>query len=146
MAFGSVTVASTPRSSGSRHINYLTIGIEYDEKGDYVVIKHVTLFTSTIISKLLARPNVKLFNAMAVAYLIVKEGRVCGVVPSMNHDTRSPCLKPKGIKAKLVVSSYGLDGLFGATAVNKLRSIGVIGIVLQMNTLDTNATQDAIVS
>ncbi|KAM7492674.1 hypothetical protein LguiA_035595 [Lonicera macranthoides] len=39
--------------------------IEYDEQDDYVVIKHAALFTSTIISKLLSRPNVKLCNAVA---------------------------------------------------------------------------------
>ncbi|GMH24333.1 hypothetical protein Nepgr_026176 [Nepenthes gracilis] len=63
----------------------------------------------------------------------------------MNHDMQSPRSDPEGIEAKLVVSSYGLDGLFGATAVNKLRSIGIIGTVLQMNTLNMNAAQDTIV-
>ena len=38
---------------------------EYDEADNFVVIKHVALFTSIIMSKLLTRPNVKLFNAVA---------------------------------------------------------------------------------
>ncbi|KAG6394057.1 hypothetical protein SASPL_144636 [Salvia splendens] len=70
------------------------LNITYDEQDDYVVIKHAALFTSTIMSKLLARPNVKLFNAVAAEDLIVKSGRVSGVVTnwalvSMNHDTQS---------------------------------------------------------
>ncbi|KAL8517005.1 hypothetical protein ACS0TY_015295 [Phlomoides rotata] len=50
--------------------------IKYDEQEDYVVIKHAALFTSTIMSKLLARPNVKLFNTVAAEDLIVNDGRV----------------------------------------------------------------------
>ncbi|KAK6149791.1 hypothetical protein DH2020_017316 [Rehmannia glutinosa] len=93
--------------------------IEYDEQDDYVVIKHAALFTSTIMSKLLARPNVKLFNAVAAEDLIVKGGRVAGVVTnwalvSMNHDTQS-CMDPNVMEAKVVVSSCGGDGPFGAT-------------------------------
>nr|GEV18823.1 thiamine thiazole synthase, chloroplastic-like [Tanacetum cinerariifolium] len=52
--------------------------IEYDKQEDYFVIKHAALFTSTIMSKLLARPNVKLFNAVAAEDSIIKEGRVAG--------------------------------------------------------------------
>ncbi|KAJ0983171.1 hypothetical protein J5N97_011426 [Dioscorea zingiberensis] len=93
--------------------------IPYDEQETYVVIKHAALFTSTILSRLLARPNVKLFNAVAAEDLIVKEGRVSGVVTnwalvSMNHDTQS-CMDPNVMEAKVVVSSCGHDGPFGAT-------------------------------
>ncbi|GKA47276.1 thiamine thiazole synthase 2, chloroplastic [Tanacetum coccineum] len=50
-------------------------------------------------SKLLARPNVKLFNAVAAEDLIIQEVRVAGVVTNwalvtMNHDTQS-CMDPK---------------------------------------------------
>ena len=62
------------------HLFLDEIGVEYDEQDNYVVIKHAALFTSTIMSKLLARPNVKLFNAVVAEDLIVKEGRVAGVV------------------------------------------------------------------
>ncbi|GAA0157257.1 oxidoreductase [Lithospermum erythrorhizon] len=54
--------------------------IEYDDQDTYVVIKHAALFTSTIMSKILARPNVKLFNAVAAEDLIVKGNRVGGDV------------------------------------------------------------------
>nr|GEW90541.1 thiamine thiazole synthase, chloroplastic-like [Tanacetum cinerariifolium] len=82
--------------------------IEYDEQEDYIVIKHAALFTSTIMSKLLARPNVKLFNAVAAEDSIIKEGRVAGVVTNwafvtMNHDTQS-CMDPNVMEAKVVVS------------------------------------------
>ncbi|KAM7279872.1 hypothetical protein ACFE04_007006 [Oxalis oulophora] len=123
--------------------------IEYDEQDTYVVIKHAALFTSTIMSKLLARPNVKLFNAVAAEDLIVKEGRVGGVVTnwalvSMNHDTQS-CMDPNVMEAKVVVSSCGHDGPFGATGVKRLRSIGMIDSVPGMKALDMNTAEDAIV-
>ncbi|KAG6416515.1 hypothetical protein SASPL_123946 [Salvia splendens] len=123
--------------------------IEYDETDDYVVIKHAALFTSTIMSKLLARPNVKLFNAVAAEDLIVKNQRVAGVVTnwalvSMNHDTQS-CMDPNVIEAKIVVSSCGHDGPFGATGVKRLRSIGMIDSVPGMKALDMNTAEDAIV-
>ena len=123
--------------------------VEYDEQDDYVVIKHAALFTSTIMSKLLARPNVKLFNAVAAEDLIVKGDRVAGVVTnwalvSMNHDTQS-CMDPNVMEAKIVVSSCGHDGPFGATGVKRLRSIGMIESVPGMKALDMNAAEDAIV-
>ena len=131
------------------HLFLDELGVEYDEQESYVVIKHAALFTSTIMSKLLARPNVKLFNAVAVEDLIVKGGRVGGVVTnwalvSMNHDTQS-CMDPNVMEAKVVVSSCGHDGPFGATGVKRLRSIGMIESVPGMKALDMNAAEDAIV-
>lgn len=131
------------------HLFLEELDIEYDEQEDYVVIKHAALFTSTIMSKLLARPNVKLFNAVAAEDLIVKEGRVGGVVTnwalvSMNHDTQS-CMDPNVMEAKVVVSSCGHDGPFGATGVKRLKSIGMIDSVPGMKALDMNAAEDAIV-
>ncbi|KAF9591518.1 hypothetical protein IFM89_004572 [Coptis chinensis] len=123
--------------------------IEYDEQDTYVVIKHAALFTSTIMSKLLARPNVKLFNAVAAEDLIVKGGRVAGVVTnwalvSMNHHTQS-CMDPNVMESKIVVSSCGHDGPFGATGVKRLKSIGLIDSVPGMKALDMNTAEDAIV-
>lgn len=103
------------------HLFLDELGIDYDEQDNYVVIKHAALFTSTIMSKLLARPNVKLFNAVAAEDLIVKGNRVGGIVTnwalvSMNHDSQS-CMDPNVMEAKVVVSSCGHDGPFGATGV-----------------------------
>lgn len=131
------------------HLFLDELGIEYDEQDNYVVIKHAALFTSTIMSKLLARPNVKLFNAVAAEDLIVKGGRVGGVVTnwalvSMNHDTQS-CMDPNVMEAKVVVSSCGHDGPFGATGVKRLKSIGMIDTVPGMKALDMNVAEDAIV-
>lgn len=125
------------------------LGLEYDEQDNYVVIKHAALFTSTIMSKLLARPNVKLFNAVAAEDLIIKEGKVGGVVTnwalvSMNHDTQS-CMDPNVMEAKVVVSSCGHDGPFGATGVKRLRSVGMIDSVPGMKALDMNTAEDEIV-
>ncbi|XVE80313.1 hypothetical protein DITRI_Ditri14bG0129700 [Diplodiscus trichospermus] len=144
---GQLFSAMVVRKPAHRFLDEL--GIEYDEQDDYVVIKHAALFTSTIMSKLLARPNVKLFNAVAVEDLIVKEGRVGGVVTnwalvSMNHDTQS-CMDPNVMEAKVVVSSCGHDGPFGATGVKRLKSIGMIDSVPGMKALDMNVAEDAIV-
>lgn len=144
---GQLFSAMVVRKPAHRFLDELEI--EYDEQDDYVVIKHAALFTSTIMSKLLARPNVKLFNAVAAEDLIVKGGRVAGVVTnwalvSMNHDTQS-CMDPNVMEAKVVVSSCGHDGPFGATGVKRLRSIGMIDTVPGMKALDMNTAEDAIV-
>ncbi|KAG0583902.1 hypothetical protein KC19_3G170100 [Ceratodon purpureus] len=60
------------------------------------------------------------------------------------HNTQS-CMDPNVIEAKVVVSSCGHDGLFGATGVKRLRSIGMIESVPAMKCLDMNAAEDAIV-
>ncbi|KAH0888981.1 hypothetical protein HID58_051410 [Brassica napus] len=135
--------------SPGAHLFLDEIGVPYDEQDNYVVIKHAALFTSTIMSKLLARPNVKLFNAVAAEDLIVKGNRVGGVVTnwalvSMNHDTQS-CMDPNVMEAKIVVSSCGHDGPFGATGVKRLKSIGLIDHVPGMKALDMNTAEDAIV-
>jgi ribulose 1,5-bisphosphate synthetase/thiazole synthase len=39
--------------------------VAYDDEGDYIVVKHAALMTSTLLSKVLASPNIKLFNATA---------------------------------------------------------------------------------
>eukprot|EP00850_Spirogloea_muscicola_P004049 SM000017S02789 [mRNA] locus=s17:253227:254896:- [translate_table: standard] len=144
---GQLFSAMVVRKPAHRFLDELDI--EYDEQENYVVIKHAALFTSTIMSKLLARPNVKLFNAVCAEDLIIKEGRVGGVVTnwalvSMNHHTQS-CMDPNVMEAKVVVSSCGHDGPFGATGVKRLKSIGMVDNVPGMKCLDMNAAEDAIV-
>jgi len=39
--------------------------VPFEDEGDYIVVKHAALMTSTLLSKVLAAPNVKLFNATA---------------------------------------------------------------------------------
>eukprot|EP00667_Euglena_gracilis_P014844 EG_transcript_15401 len=73
--------------------------VPFDDMGDYVVVKHAALFTSTVMSKVLKAPNVKLFNATAAEDLIIKTGadgqkRVGGAVTnwslvSQHHDDQS---------------------------------------------------------
>ncbi|CAO3677253.1 unnamed protein product [Rhizopus stolonifer] len=123
--------------------------IPYDEKDDYVVVKHAALFTSTILSKILLRPNVKLFNATAVEDLIVKNNKVAGVVTNwtlvtLNHNTQS-CMDPNVIESKVIVSGTGHDGPMGASGVKRLESIGLIDHKKGMLSLDMNAAEDDIV-
>eukprot|EP00475_Leptophrys_vorax_P014029 TRINITY_DN2039_c0_g1_i1.p3 TRINITY_DN2039_c0_g1~~TRINITY_DN2039_c0_g1_i1.p3 ORF type:complete len:292 (+),score=13.21 TRINITY_DN2039_c0_g1_i1:31-876(+) len=144
---GQLFSAMVVRKPAHRFLDELEIA--YDEEEDYVVIKHAALFTSTIMSKLLARPNVKLFNAVCAEDLIIKNGRVGGVVTnwalvSMNHDTQS-CMDPNVMESKIVVSSCGHDGPFGATGVKRLKSIGLVDKVPGMKCLDMNIAEDAIV-
>ncbi|GJJ72519.1 cysteine-dependent adenosine diphosphate thiazole synthase [Entomortierella parvispora] len=127
------------------------VGVPFDDCNEnYVVVKHAALFTSTILSKLLMRPNVKLFNALAAEDLIVKNGRVAGVVTNwtlvtLHHDTQS-CMDPNVIEAKVVVSSTGHDGPMGASGVKRLQKIGLIKNVPGMIALDMNAAEDGIVA
>lgn len=133
--------------------------VPYDDcSDDYVVVKHAALFTSTILSKLLTRPNVKLFNATAAEDLIVKhvkwggkkKSRVAGVVTNwalvaLNHDTQS-CMDPNVMEAKVVVSCTGHDGPMGASGVKRLQHIGMIEHVPGMGALDMNSAEDAVVA
>ncbi|KAI8906404.1 thiazole biosynthetic enzyme, chloroplastic [Gorgonomyces haynaldii] len=131
------------------HLFLDELEIQYEDKGDFVVIKHAALFTSTILSKVLQRPNVKLFNATAVEDLIVRNGVVAGVVTNwalvtLNHDTQS-CMDPNVIEAKVVVSTCGHDGPMGATGVKRLESIGLVKKLKGMSCLDMNAAEDRVV-
>lgn len=61
------------------------IGVPFEDEGNYVVVKHAALFMSTLMSKVLAMPNVKLFNATCVEDLVTRPTanggvRVVGVV------------------------------------------------------------------
>jgi cysteine-dependent adenosine diphosphate thiazole synthase len=108
------------------------IGVPYEDEGNYVVVKHAALFTSTILSKVVALPNVKLFNATSVEDLITREMpdggvRIAGVVTnwtlvSMHHDDQS-CMDPNTINAAVVISTTGHDGPFGAFSVKRLVSM-----------------------
>ncbi|MCO5565219.1 hypothetical protein L7F22_018892 [Adiantum nelumboides] len=63
----------------STHLFLDEIGVPYAAKDTCVDIKLAALFTSSIMSKLLARPNRKLFNAVAAEGLIIKKDWVTGV-------------------------------------------------------------------
>jgi cysteine-dependent adenosine diphosphate thiazole synthase len=61
------------------------IGVPFEDEGNYVVVKHAALFMSTLMSKVLAMPNVKLFNATCVEDLITRptsdgDVKIVGVV------------------------------------------------------------------
>ena len=81
------------------HVLLDELDVPYEDEGNYVVVKHAALFTSTLLSKVLSLSNVSLFNATAIEDLIIRkdfEGkhRVGGVVTnwtlvSLNHDTQS---------------------------------------------------------
>lgn len=130
------------------------IGIPYEDEGDFVVVKHAALFTSTLLSKVLSFPNIKLFNATAVEDLITRplpDGslRIAGVVTnwtlvSMHHDDQS-CMDPNTINAPLVISTTGHDGPFGAFCVKRLVSMQQIEKLGGMRGLDMNTAEDAIV-
>ena len=49
------------------------VGVPYEDEGEYVVVKHAALFTSTVLSRVLGMENVKLFNATTVEDLITRK-------------------------------------------------------------------------
>ncbi|ODV61758.1 thiamine thiazole synthase [Ascoidea rubescens DSM 1968] len=133
------------------------IGIEYDDEGDYVVVKHAALFSSTLLSKVLEFSNVKLFNAVAVEDLITRKNdvtgelRVAGVVTNWGalsladvHSTQS-CMDPNTINAHVVLSACGHDGPNGAFSAKRLESFGLKKLG-GMAGLDMNKAEDAIVN
>lgn len=76
------------------------------------MVKHAALFTSTILSKILAMPNVKLFNATCAEDLIIKDDgegvkRVTGLVTnwtlvSQAHGLQS-CMDPQTMTAPVTM-------------------------------------------
>lgn len=142
------------------HLFLDELEIAYDDEGDYVVVKHAALFMSTLMSKVLQFPNVKLFNATAVEDLITRrdettgELRIAGVVTNwtlvaLNHDTQS-CMDPNTINANVILSTTGHDGPFGAFSAKRMQSLrplsGSDSFELGgMRGLDMNKAEDAIV-
>jgi thiamine thiazole synthase len=129
------------------------IGVPYEDEGNYVVVKHAALFTSTIMSKVLALPNIKMFNATCVEDLITRPDdagvRISGVVTNwtlvaMHHDDQS-CMDPNTINAPLIISTTGHDGPMGAFSVKRLVSMQRIEKLGGMRGLDMNTAEDAIV-
>ncbi len=123
--------------------------IPYENKQNYVVVKHAGILPSTLLSHILKMPSVKLFNAVAVEDLITRDGRVVGVVTNWSlvtraHGTQS-CMDPNIMEAKVVISSCGHDGPYGASGVKRLVQIGMIKEVPGMKALDMNASEDAVV-
>ncbi|CAK9439088.1 uncharacterized protein LODBEIA_P33120 [Lodderomyces beijingensis] len=138
------------------------LGVEYEDEGDYVVVKHAALFMSTLISKVLSFPSVKLFNATAVEDLLTRrdettgELRVAGVVTNwtlvtLNHNNHS-CMDPNTINCDIVLSAAGHDGPFGAFSAKRLEELtkdtppGKSGFTRSpMLSLDMNLAEDAVV-
>lgn len=127
--------------------------VAYDDEGTFVVVKHAALMTATLLSKVLAAPNIKLFNATAAEDLIVKQDKrgkyVAGAVTnwtlvSLNHDTQM-CMDPNVIEAKVMVSSCGHDGPMGAAGVKRLAKLGMVEATPGMGALDMNSAEDAVV-
>ncbi|CAL5875044.1 uncharacterized protein PFLUO_LOCUS9347 [Penicillium psychrofluorescens] len=133
------------------------LGVPFEEEPsnpNFVVVKHAALFTSTLLSKVLSFPNVKLFNATCVEDLITRPDvdgsvRLAGVVVNwtlvtMHHDDHS-CMDPNTINAPIIVSTTGHDGPFGAFCAKRLVSMSAIEKLGGMRGLDMNAAEDAIV-
>ncbi|KAJ7107279.1 thiazole biosynthetic enzyme [Mycena crocata] len=131
------------------------LGVPYEDEGTFVVVKHAALFTATLLSRVLALPNVVLMNATAVEDLIVHgdfqgQQRVAGVVTNwtlvaLNHDTQS-CMDPQTITAPVIVSTTGHDGPMGAFSAKRLVSMGLNKELGNMRGLDMNRSEPAIVN
>ncbi|CCH44316.1 Thiazole biosynthetic enzyme [Wickerhamomyces ciferrii] len=152
------------------HLFLEEVGVEYEDEGDYVVVKHAALFTSTVLSKVLQFPNVKLFNATAVEDLVTRndpktgELTVAGVVTnwtlvSLHHDTQS-CMDPNVIELTgykndgtrdesvthgIVLSTTGHDGPMGATSAKRIASIDKTKSLGGMRALSMNESEGRLV-
>ncbi|PRW58232.1 thiazole biosynthetic enzyme [Chlorella sorokiniana] len=128
--------------------------VPYEDEGSFVVVRHAALMTSTLLSKVLAAPNIKLFNATAAEDLVVKQDEkqgkyVAGAVTnwtlvSLNHDTQM-CMDPNVIESKVMISSCGHDGPMGAAGVKRLMRLGMVEKVPGMGALDMNTAEDSVV-
>lgn len=153
---GQLFSAMVMRKPADRFLTEL--GVPFEDEGAYVVVKHAALFTSTLLSKVLAFPNVKLFNATTVEDLITRRDdgseatgglRVAGVVTNwtmvaLHHDDQS-CMDPSTINAPVIISTTGHDGPFGAFSAKRLVSMQALERLGGMRGLDMNAAEDAIV-
>lgn len=151
---GQLFSAMVLRKPGQKFLD--EIEVPYEDEGNYVVVKHAALFMSTLMSKVLMMPNVKLFNATCVEDLITRPApelpggvRIVGVVTNwtlvtMHHDDHS-CMDPNTINAPLIISTTGHDGPFGAFSAKRLESMGAISKLGGMRGLDMNRAEDAIV-
>ncbi|CAL9728216.1 thiamine thiazole synthase [Monosporozyma unispora] len=152
------------------HLFLNDLNIPYEDEGDYVVVKHAALFTSTVLSKVLEFPNVKLFNAVAVEDLVTRpvgtDGQVtaAGVVTNwtlvaMAHDLQS-CMDPNVIelsgyqndgtrdpskKHGVILSTTGHDGPFGAFTAKRIVTIDENQKLGGMKGLDMNHAEAAVV-
>ncbi|EEH47624.1 thiazole biosynthetic enzyme, mitochondrial [Paracoccidioides brasiliensis Pb18] len=137
------------------------LGIPYEQEPsnpNLVVIEHAALFTSTLLSKVLSFPNIKLFNATCVEDLVTRPAplsgdpeklRIAGVVTNwtlvtLHHDDHS-CMDPNTINAPVVISTTGHDGPFGAFCAKRLVSMSAIEKLGGMRGLDMNSAEEAIV-
>jgi len=153
---GQLFSAMVMRSSNNRAAEKFLDEIEvpYEQEGDYVVVKHAALFTSTLLSKVLKFPNVKLFNATSVEDLITRKDqdgnvRIAGVVTNwtlvtMHHDDQS-CMDPNTINAPVIISTTGHDGPTGAFSIKRLVEIGAFERLGGMRGLDMKTAEDQIV-
>ncbi|RMZ81371.1 hypothetical protein DV738_g2264, partial [Chaetothyriales sp. CBS 135597] len=151
---GQLFSAMVVRKPGDKFLDDLNVA--YEDEGNYVVVKHASYFMSTLLSKVLECPNVKLFNATCVEDLITRPDadsngrvRIAGVVTNwtlvtLHHDDHS-CMDPNTINAPLVISTTGHDGPFGAFSAKRLQSMGVTDKLGGMKGLDMNSAEDAIV-
>lgn len=136
------------------------LGVPYEvepNNPNFVVVKHAALFTSTLLSRVLSFPNVKMFNATSVEDLMTrpsttgdpKDVQIAGAVVNwtlvtMHHDDQS-CMDPNTINAPVIVSTTGHDGPFGAFCAKRLVSMSSVDKLGGMRGLDMNTAEDAIV-
>lgn len=131
------------------HLLLDELGVAYVEKENYVVLKHAAQYTSTVLSKVLNFDCVKLFNGVAVEDLIVHDDEVTGVVTNWMPVTKihgqQCCMDPNMIRSRVVISSCGHDGPFGATGVKRLAQIGLLDNVPGMKALNVQQSEHDVV-
>lgn len=152
------------------HLFLDELKVPYEDEGDYVVVKHAALYTTTVMAEVLKFPNVKLFNATAVEDLVTRpdgangELTVAGVVTNWTlvtqaHGTQC-CMDPNVIelsgykndgtrdpaaKHGVILSTTGHDGPFGAFSAKRIVSIDNNKKLGGMKGLDMNHAEADVV-
>lgn len=131
------------------HLLLDELGLTYDEKENYVVLRHAAQYTARVLSRVLDFDCVKLFNGVAVEDLIVHDDEVKGVVTNWMPVTKihgqQCCMDPNMIRSRVVISSCGHDGPFGATGVKRLAQIGLLEDVPGMRALNVQQSEQDVV-
>ncbi|GAA5964247.1 hypothetical protein JCM10213_003701, partial [Rhodosporidiobolus nylandii] len=107
------------------------------------LFRALAVYNATAVEDLITRPDVlsKTPGALRIAGVVTNYTLV-----TLAHGLQS-CMDPQTMTAPVVISAAGHDGPFGAFAVKRLASMGMLeGGLGNMRGLDMNRAEDTIVN
>ena len=125
------------------HVELEKLGVPLAEAQDGLYVTSAPLACSKLIASA-CEAGVKVLNMVSVDDVVVKDGRVCGVVANWTPVGALPrqitCVDPVSFEAEMVVDATGHD----AAVAEKLASRGLIELV-GMGPMDANSSEGAVV-